>query len=82
MNVKKLPTQKQKTEQDHLKEMYVARGKIKMLDEIFESLDIQQKRDIVKKEFPDQRWTDDELWFGFTLSEKAAVLINLIKSNA
>lgn len=80
--VKKELARQGEREQDALKRTYIARGKIEMLDEFWQALDIQQKRDIVKLEFPSQKWTDDELWLGFTLTEKAEVLINLIKSNA
>lgn len=57
--------------------MYFNRGRIKILDEIFESLTNKQRLYIVGSECVG-RYTYAEKWRGMTHKEKLEALINLI----
>lgn len=72
--MKKL-TKKEKLDQQ-LK-VFIARGKIEMIDELFDELSDEQKEDCIMI-MPGKRHTINEWWKGMTMTEKKEALINLI----
>lgn len=68
-------TNKEKLDQQT--KVFIARGKIKMIDELFDELSDEQKEDCIMT-MTDRNHTVDEWWKGMTITGKKKALINLI----
>ena len=62
------------------KQFFINRGKIKMLDELFNEFGLFDKEKVIRK-YADvsQAHTDEEFWKGLTLSEKILAIKDLIQ---
>ncbi len=61
----------------NVEELYFARGKLKILDELFDELSDKQKEYSIITA-PGSRYSFDEYWNGMTMTEKKKSLVELL----
>ena len=70
---------RKKQDQTNRDKMFIVRGKLEILQKVFDSSTIIQKRFLVGSEFAGQNRTESEKWGGLTVTEKTESLISLIR---